>query len=149
MKIRERYAVNRPVAAVWPYIVRPELFAKWNTKIDSMDATGEFRAGQPFTARYLWNNKSIQCVTVATEIQEGRLLELRHSNLMGAGIRPDMEIHERITLRGVGGRSAVTKIVTITNHGMPWLFVPLVWFIANFGARAGPDPLKTLCESNG
>jgi hypothetical protein len=32
---------------------------------------------------------------------------------------------------------------------MPWLFIPLVWFIANFGARVGPDPLKILCESNG
>ena len=41
MKIRERYAVDRPPDAVWPYIIRPESFAKWNTKISSMDATGE------------------------------------------------------------------------------------------------------------
>ena len=149
MKIRERYAVDRPPAAVWPYIIRPESFAQWNTKISSMDATGEFRLGQPFTTHYRWNNKAIQCATIATDIQPGRLLELRHTNLMGTGIRPDMEIHERITLRGTDRGSAVTKIVTIKNHGMPWVFIPLVWFIANFGARVGPDPLKTLCERGG
>ena len=59
------------------------------------------------------------------------------------------EILERITLRGVGRGSTVTKVVTIRNHGMPWFFTPLVWFIANFGARVGPDPLKVLCESGG
>jgi len=146
MKIRERYVVDRPAAKVWPYVIRPEHFAKWNTKISSMDATGEFRLGQPFTTHYLWNNKSIQCVTVATEIRAGRLLELRHSNPTGPGIRPGMEIHERITLREMAGKSYVTKVVTLRNHGMPWVLIPIVWFVANFGARVGPDPLKTLCE---
>jgi hypothetical protein len=131
---------------VWPYIVRPESFVEWNTKIRSMDATGEFRLGHPFNTHYLWNNKSIQCVTVPTEIRECRVLELRHSQLVGTGIRPDMEIHERITLREAGGSSHVTKVVTLANHGVPWALVPIVWFIANFGARVGPDPLKTLCE---
>ena len=149
MKIRERSVINRPPATVWPCIIRAESFTKWNTKISSMDATGEFRVGQPFTTHYRWNNKAIQCVTVATEIQPGRLLELRHSTLTGTGIRSGMEIHERITVRGAGGGSTVTKVVTITNHGIPWLFVPLVWFVANFGARVGPDPLKVLCEGGG
>jgi uncharacterized protein YndB with AHSA1/START domain len=149
MKIRERSVIDRPPATVWPYIIRAESFAKWNTKISSMDATGEFRVGQPFTTHYRWNNKAIQCVTVATEIQPGRLLELRHSTLTGTGIRSGMEIHERITVRGAGGGSTVTKVVTIRNHGMPWFFIPLVWLVANFGARVGPDPLKMLCESNG
>jgi hypothetical protein len=45
MKIRERYAIDRPPAAVWPCIIRPESFAR-NTKISSMDAMGEFRLGQ-------------------------------------------------------------------------------------------------------
>ena len=103
--------------------------------------------GQPFTTHYRWNNKDIQCATTATEIEPGRLSELRHSGLTGQGIRPDMEIVERIMLRGAGDRSIVTKVVTIKNHGMPWFFIPLVWFIANFGARVGPDPLKVLCES--
>ncbi|HEY3100403.1 MAG TPA: SRPBCC family protein, partial [Methylomirabilota bacterium] len=61
MKIRERYVIDRPAATVWPYIVRPEHFAKWNTKIASMDTSDEFRVGQPFTTHYRWNNKSIQC----------------------------------------------------------------------------------------
>ena len=146
MTIRERSVIDRPAAAVWPYIIRPESFAKWNTKVSALDATGEFRLGQPFTTRYVWNNKTIQCVTEATEIREGRVLELRHASLTGAGIRPDMEIRERITLREQGGRAYVTKLVTIRNHGVPWIFVPLVWLVANFGARVGPDPLKVLCE---
>ena len=147
MKIRERSIIDRPTATVWPYLVRAEHFAKWNTKIDSIDATGEFRLGQPFTTHYRWNNKSIQCVTVPTELQPGRLLELRHSNLTGPGISHEMEISERITLREAGGHSLVTKVVTLRNHGIPWFFLPIVWFVANFGARVGPDPLKVLCES--
>ena len=146
MKIRERHVVGRPAAMVWPYVIRPEHFAKWNTKIASIEATGEFRLGQPFTTHYRWNNKSIQCVTVPTELQPGRLLELRHSNLTGPDVRHDMEIYERITLREAGGHSFVTKVVTLRNHGIPWFFVPIVWFVANFGARVGPDPLKLLCE---
>jgi uncharacterized protein YndB with AHSA1/START domain len=146
MKIRERSVIDRPAATVWPYLVRAEHFAKWNRKIESIDATGEFRLGQPFATHYRWKNKSIQCVTIPTELQPGRLLELRHSNLTGPEIRHDMEIHERITLREVGGRSFVTKVVTLRNHGIPWFFLPIVWFVANFGARVGPDPLKVLCE---
>lgn len=149
MTIRERSVIDRPAATVWPYIIRPESFVKWNTKLSALDATGEFRVGQPFTTRYVWNNKAIQCVTEATEIRDDRLLELRHSGLTGAGIRPDMDIRERITLHEHGGRTFVTKVVTIRNHGVPWMFVPLVWFVANFGARVGPDPLKTLCERGG
>ena len=149
MTIRERSVIDRPAAAVWPYNIRPESFVTWNTKLSALDATGEFRVGQPFTTRYAWNNKAIQCVTEATEIREARLLELRHSGLTGAGIRPDMEIRERITLREHGGRTFVTKVVTIRNHGVPWMLLPLVWFVANFGARVGPDPLKTLCEHGG
>jgi uncharacterized protein YndB with AHSA1/START domain len=146
MIIRERSVIDRPPATVWPYIIRAESFAKWNTKISSMEATGEFHVGQPFTTHYRWNNKPIQCVTVATEVQPGRLLELRHSGLTGQGIRPDMEIVERVTLRGEGRGSTVTKVVTLKNHGIPWLFIPLVWFVANFGARVDADPLKLLVE---
>ena len=149
MKIRERSVIDRPAVNVWPYIARPESFVQWNTKIRSMDATGEFRLGQPVNTHYLWNNKSIQCVTVPIEIRECRVLELRHSQLTGAGIRPDMEISERITLRDAGGRTYVTKVVTLKNHGVPWLFAPVVWFLANFGARVGGDPLKALCERGG
>jgi uncharacterized protein YndB with AHSA1/START domain len=147
VKIRERSVIDRPAATVWPYLVRPEHFAKWNRKIESIDTTEEFRLGQPFTTHYRWNNKSIQCVTVPTELQPGRVLELRHSNLTGPGISQEMEISERITLREAGGRSLVTKVVTLRNHGIPWFFLPIVWFVANFGARVGPDPLKVLCES--
>ena len=123
MRLRERFHIDRPAVKVWPYVIRPEYFRRWNSKVSAMDATGEFSLGQPFTTHYLWNNKLLQCVTVATEIQDGRVLELRHSGLIGPGIRPDMEIRERITLDERAGRTIVTKVVTIKNHGGPWFLI--------------------------
>ena len=146
MKIRERSVIARPAAKVWPYLIRPEYFAKWNTKISSMDATGEFRVGQPFTTHYRWNARPLQCASVATEIQESRLLELLHTHLIGPGIRPDMEIRERITLHEAAGTTWVTKVVTIRNHGAAWYWIVLIWLISNFGTRVGPDLLKQMCE---
>ncbi len=123
MRLRERSVIARPAAKVWPFIIRPEYFQRWNAKISAMDATGEFRVGQPFTTHYQWNARPLQCASVATEIQEGRLLELLHTHLIGPGIRPDMEIRERITLHEAA-----------------------IWLISNFGARVGPDLLKQMCE---
>ena len=134
---------------MWPHVIRSESFQKWNTKISAMDVTGEFRLGQPFTTHYQWKAKPLQCVSRATEIQEGRVLELRHSAPSGPGIPPDMEIIERITLVEFGGRTTVTKIVTVTNHGIPWFVMPLIWFVSRFGTPVGPDPLKSLCEAGG
>jgi uncharacterized protein YndB with AHSA1/START domain len=146
MRIRQRSTIDRPVAEVWPYVIRPESFQRWNTKVSAMDATGEFRPGQPFTTHYQWKGKSVQFVSVATEIQAGRVLELRHTAPVGPGLRPDMDIRERVTLEPRGKRTVVTKVVSITNHGMPWFFLPLIWFVTRFGARTDPDPLKVLCE---
>jgi hypothetical protein len=102
--------------------------------------------GQPFTTHYQWNARPLQCASVATEIQEGRLLELLHTHLIGPGIRPDMEIRERITLHEAAGTTRVTKAVTIQNHGAAWYWSVLIWLIGNFGARVGPDLLKQMCE---
>ena len=146
MRIRQRSLIDRPPERVWSYVIRPEHFQTWNSKITALDATGEFRLGQTFTTRYKWNDKVITCVTVPTEISEAHVLELRHAHPTGVGVRPDMEVQERITLRGFGRRTIVTKIITIKNHGMPWFLIPVVWFVGNFGARVGPDPLKVLCE---
>jgi len=146
MRLRERSVVRRPAANVWPYVIRPEYFQKWNDKITSMDATGEFRLGQRFTTHYEWNGKPLQCASVVTDIQEGRVLELQHTNLIGPGIRPDMEIRARITLDEAGGTTRVTKVVTIRNHGAAWYWIALIWFINNFGARVGPDLLQEMCE---
>src|SRR5207245_9430509 len=98
MRLRERSVIARPAAKVWPFIIRPEYFQRWNAKISAMDATGEFRVGQPFTTHYQWNGRPLQCATVATEIQEGRLLELLHAHSIGPGIRHELAMRERIAL---------------------------------------------------
>ena len=147
MRLCQRTHIDRPAADVWPYVIRPEHFQKWNTKIRSMDATGTFQLGQPFTTHYEWKGKAVQCVSRATDIQDGRVLELRHSGLAGPGIRPDMHVTERVTLKEFAGRTTVTKVVTITNHGIPWFVMPLLWFVSQFGKPVGPDPLKSLCEA--
>ena len=146
MRLRERSVIARPAAKVWPFIIRPEYFQRWNAKISAMDATGEFRVGQPFTTHYQWNARPLECSSVATEIQEGRLLELLHTHLIDPSIRPDMEIRERITLHELAGTTRVTKAVTIRNHGAAWYWSVLIWLISNFGARVGPDLLKQMCE---
>lgn len=139
--------IDRPVAPVWRHVIRPESFRRWNEKISGIDAVGEFRVGQPFTTHYEWRGKALQCASIATEIQEGRLLELRHTAPVGPGVPPNLEIRQRITLHPRGARTVVTKLVTIENDGMPWFLRALVWFVTRFGAPAGPDPLKVLCES--
>jgi hypothetical protein len=149
MQIRERTEVHRPAAEVWPYVIRPENFQKWNTKITSMDVTGEFRLGHPFTTHYLWKNRPIQCVSRATAIVEGRMLELRHCAPAGPGIPPDLEVTERVTLEERRGRTIVTKVVTIRNHQVPWLLRPLIGFVSRFGKPVGPEPLKSLVEGGG
>ena len=149
MRIRERTQIDRPAADVWRYVIRPEHFQKWNTKVRSMDVTDEFRLGQPFTTHYEWNGKPLQCVSRATEIRDGRVLELRHAAPSGPGIRPDLEVTERVTLEESRGRTTVIKEVTIRNHGIPWLLMPLIWFVTRLGKPAGPSPLKSLCEGGG
>ena len=146
MRIRERTEIRRPAAEVWPYVIQPENFQKWNTKIASMDANGAFRLGQPFTTHYLWKGKPLQCVSRATDIVDGRVLELRHSAPAGPGIRSDLEVTERVTLEESKGRTIVTKMVTVRNHGIPWFLMPLIWFVTRLGKPVGPDPLKSLLE---
>ena len=147
MRIRQRTLIDRPAAQVWRHVIRPESFRRWNDKISSLDAVGEFRVGQPFTTHYVWNGRRMQCASIATDIEEGRLLALRHSALVGPGIPPDLEIRQRITLEPRGGRTVVTKLVAIDNDGMPWYLRALVWVVSRFGAPTGPDPLKVLCEA--
>lgn len=72
---------------MWRHVVRrPESFRRWNDKVSGLDAVGEFRVGQPFTTHYLWHGKALQCASIATEIHEGRVLELRHTAPVGPGV---------------------------------------------------------------
>lgn len=148
MRILERTEIDRPVVKVWPYIISPEHFQKWNKRIIALEAKGEFRLGQLFTTHYQMSAKQIQCVSTATAIEEGRLLELRHSNCIGNGINPELEVCERITLQEVKGRTIVTKEVVIKNHDVPWILIPIIWFVTRFGKPTEPDTLKLMCESD-
>ena len=77
------------------------------------------------------------------------MLALRHASPLGPGIKLDMEIVERITLEAAGGRTIVTKVVHVKHHGVPWMLLPLIWFVSRFGRPTGPNPLKTMCEAEG
>jgi uncharacterized protein YndB with AHSA1/START domain len=144
--IRERTEIRRSAATVWPYVITPEHFQKWNGKIAAMEARGTFQRGQRFVTQYQWNRRQVQCWSMATTIEEGHLLELLHSNFQGRGVKAGMEVRERITLEEKGDRTLVTKHVKITNHGIPWIFVPLIWFVSRFGQPPKEDELKVLCE---
>ena len=148
MRLRQRTVIDRPAAQVWRHVIRPESFRQWNDKVSGLDAVGEFRVGQPFTTHFLWKGKALQCASIATEIEEGRVLELRHTALVGPGVPPDLQIRQRVTLEPRGStRTVVTRLISMENDVMPWYVRALVWFVTRFGAPAGPDPLKQLCEA--
>lgn len=149
MNIREKTIIDRPAVSVWPYIIKPEHFQKWNDKIAYMEARERFQLGLNFVTHYRWRQKELQCLSVAVKIEEGRLLELRHSKFVGAKVRHDMEVIESITLEERDHSSVVTKNVSIKNHGIPWVFIPLIWLISRFGRRVEEDSLKKMCENNG
>ena len=127
MRIRERTVIDRPAAAVWPFIITPEHFQQWNEKVSSMEARGRFQPGLRFVTHYTWNRKQMQCQSVALRIEEGRLLELHHSRPIGPGLNRELEVIERVTLEDRGARSVVIKDVHIRNHDLPWFLVPLIW----------------------
>lgn len=146
MRIVEKSVIKRPAAQVWPYIISPEHFKVWNDKVVSMGAKGHFVPHQIFVSQYKMSGKETQCASTVSDIQENRLLELRHENLIGQGIRTDMVVTERITLKESRGTTTVMKEVIVQNHGVPLIFQLLIWFVNRFGTRKGPDKLKQLCE---
>jgi hypothetical protein len=146
MRILERTEIERSAKKVWSYVIRPEYFQKWNKNIVSMEARGEFRLGQPFTTHYKLGKKQTQCISVVTSLIEGKVLELRHSNCVGTNVHPAMEAVERIILREHNGKTIVTKEVSVKNHGISLIFVPIIWFITRFGRSTEPDSLKLMCE---
>ena len=141
--------IDRAPEIVWPFVVTAESFREWNEKIVSMDASGPFRVGQTFATHYALKANATQFVTEVVRVEEGRLLELRHANPVGPGARTDMVVTERVTLHGRAGRSRtiVTRDVTVKNHGLPWILVPLIWFITRFGKPTGKDRLKEMVEA--
>lgn len=144
MRLSERSVISRPASAVWPFIVVPSEFKKWNDKIVEMDAGDRFYERQVFSTLYEMSGKRSRMRTTVTALEEGRLLELRHDQ--GVDIAADTVVVERITVSGDGGRCVVDKDVVVRNHHMPWWLMPLIWFVTRFGRRAGPDKLQQLCE---
>src|SRR5436190_17452857 len=146
MRLMRRREIRRQAMTVWGYVIRPERFQKWNRKIAGMEAYGEFRLGQPFATRYKWKGQQIQCVSVATSIIVGSLLELRHSSFVGDNVNPEMEVIERITLIERRGRTVVTKELSI-KHGIPLIWAQIFWLIVSFGCMAESDAFYSICES--
>lgn len=147
MKIVERSLINAAPEKVWSFIVTPELFCKWNDKIVSMEARGTFVAGQQFSTCYRLTGRSAQCLSVVTELQPPRLLELRHTVVLSASGGAGVNAAERITLEEKNGGTLVTKTVTIGNRGVPFWLLPIIWFVTRFGKPSGEDKLKKLCET--
>lgn len=147
MRMVFRTQIDRPASAVWRNVIKPESFQKWNDKIESMAARDEFRLGEPFVTRYNWRGKQTQCMSVAINISEGRMLELHHSDFLGNGVDPRMEALERIVLEERGGRTMVTRVLSIKHHGVPIILAPILWFVSRFGKSKDPDPLKLMCEA--
>jgi hypothetical protein len=112
-----------------------------------MEARGEFRLGQPFVTHYAMSKKQTQCLSTVTALEEGRLLEIRHAHCAGAGINPELEVREKITLHEHDGNTTVEKEVTIRNHDILWILIPIIWFVTCFGKSSEPDGLKQMCES--
>src|SRR5688500_8263126 len=98
MRIRQRTVIDRRAAQVWRHVIRPESFRRWNDKVSGLDAVGEFRVGQPFTTHYLWRGKVLQCASIATEIQAERVLELRHTAVVGPGVPPQLDDRQLLTI---------------------------------------------------
>ncbi len=146
MKITERSYIQTPPEKVWPYLISPEHFQEWNDKIVSMEARGTFVLNQPFVTHYRLGKQSSQCLSTVVAIEPLRLLELHHRAVATGRDGASLEAVERITLAPRGAASVVTKTVWIRNHHIPWLLVPLIWFVTHFGSRAGRDKLKDLCE---
>lgn len=146
VKLRERTEIARLPADVWPFIVTAELFRQWNEKIVDIEATGQFRQGQSFITRYRMSGREMQCLSKVIALEPGLLLELRHGNCSGKGMRRELDVVERITLSEKRGRTIVKKEVDLRNSGLPWFMIPVLWFINRFGKPVGRNKLKDLCE---
>lgn len=103
-----------------------------------------------FSTHYRLRRSGGQCISEVTALQERRLLELTHKSVSGwpeTGPQNGMRAVERITLEERGGVTEVLKVVRVWNHGIPWIFLPLIWLITHFGRPANPSPLIELLRA--
>lgn len=85
-------------------------------------------------------------MSVVTSIVPGRVIEICHSNFVGPKVNPAMEAVEQIELKERRDKTLVVRRIAVKNHGVPFVFIPLLWFVSRFGHPTEPDPLKLLCE---
>jgi hypothetical protein len=148
MHIVEKSIIDRPAAIVWPFIITPEYFQIWNTKIISLDVKGQFLLNQPFMTRYKMSGKEMQCISTVTAIEHEHSLEILHTNCIGKESDAELIVHERITLKESNRQTIVIKDVEMKHHQVPWILIPLIWFVTRYGKTVEPDKLKLLCEAN-
>lgn len=148
MKIREVTVIQRTPAEVWPWIAIPERFLQWNTNIVSMEAREKFILQQPFNSHYQLRGKPLQCLSTVTAIEENHVLELKHTNCIGPDVDSNIEVSERITLEEKGNHTEVVRTITVRNHHVPLIALPLIWFVSRFGKPTEPSRLKCLCEGH-
>ena len=148
MHIVEQSIIDRPASKVWPFIIAPEYFQLWNTKIISLEAKGQFLLNQPFMTRYRMNGKEMQCISTVTAIENERLLEIQHTNCVSKEDNSQLIVCERITIKESAHGTIVTKDVEVKHHQVPWILIPLIWFTMKFGKRVESDKLKQMCETN-
>ena len=146
LRLRERSVINQPAEVVWQHVADPGQFVKWNKKLLPTGLPEVFRQGHSFQSQYQWRGKCIASKTCVDQLIPVQVLRLHHSGFIGNGIRPDMEVIEAIQLTAKGTKTVVIKIVTMKNHGIPFVFVMIGWLISHLGKRVEPDYLKELCE---
>jgi hypothetical protein len=147
MHLIEQSEINQPARVVWKYVSTPELFMKWNEKVLSIGTRERFVLNHTFPMELNWKANKVQCVTLVTQLEAPRILELKHTSITGDKVRPGMEVLERYTLHEKNLNTRVRKDIWIKNSGVPLLLRPLIWFINRTGRRSGEDRLKALCES--
>jgi len=129
-----------------PFIIRPEYFAALETPDQRHGGHGEFRWASVHDALQ-WKR---QAAAVARRCDRNRrkagCWSCSITHLIDPGIRPDMEIRERITLHEAAGITRVTKAVTIREPPAPRVLIVLICSSAISERAWGPDLLKQMCE---
>lgn len=151
LKLVDKSLINAPPEKIWPYLITPEKFQKWNEKLVSLEARGTFILNQPFVTHYKLSKRETQCLSTTVRIETMRLIEFKHVSTFNSAGHNELEATERVTLYPKGNQTQVIKEVWIRNTGVPWylapIILPLIWFVNRFGKRKGEDLLKKLCEN--
>jgi len=146
MTIRERTRYPLPAEDVWPYLVRPDVFAQWNPKIRKVSARGDFVAGDEYWTEYRMSGKTTVCKTVVSVVDPPRSLVLEHRQCQNETGVSSMTVDESFTLIPGQGWTELRHVVHIKNHGMNPFVVILFWLVTTFGKSVEADALEGLID---